>query len=157
MTCHAGNVCNGSAFLIDLHLIWPLKPGKPPMGWPEAKTHTLTLNCMRIQKARRRCVYARGIDLERWGEREKEGKSLKRREKERRARVQGGEGRESLHAETEMQTGTDKETMVDKGENTEWACAVYVGQQQQCLIRPSRAEQCSPLPLHNNRPSCLTP
>lgn len=56
-----------------------------------------------------------------------------------------------------MQAGTDKEMMVDKGENEERACAVYVGQFPQCLIRPSKAEQCSPLPLHNNRPSCLTP
>ena len=87
MTRHAGNLHVGSAFLIDLHLIWPLKPVKPPMGWPEAKTHThththtLTHKCMRIQKARRRYVYARGIDLERCGGRERRGGKKKERQR----------------------------------------------------------------------------
>lgn len=47
--------------------------------------------------------------------------------------------------------------MADKGGNTGRACAVCVGQRQQCLIGLRRAEQCRALPLHNNRPSCLTP
>lgn len=44
-------------------------------------------------------------------------------------------------AETEMDTGTHKDTMVNKGENTEWACTVYVGQRWQSLIRPSEHSQ----------------
>lgn len=35
-----------------------------------------------------------------------------------------------------------------KGEDLGRARAVCIRQQQQCLIRPSRAEQCTPLPLH---------
>lgn len=48
VTRHAGNLHTGSVFLIDLHIIWPLKPVKPPMGWPEAKTHMLIDKCMHI-------------------------------------------------------------------------------------------------------------
>lgn len=44
--------------------------------------------------------------------------------------------RESLKAKTEVETGTDKETMVDEGEDIEGACAVCVGQKRQSLIRP---------------------
>lgn len=64
MTHHAGNLHTGSAFLIDLHLIWPLKPVKPPMGWPEAETHALIDKCMHIHRASVSDACAGGKDLE---------------------------------------------------------------------------------------------
>lgn len=72
-------------------------------------------------------------------------------------RVREKERRKDEELRRGTQTAADKETMADKGGNTGRACAVCVGQRQQCLIGPRRAEQCRALPLHNNRPSCLTP
>ena len=91
MTRHAGNLHIGAAFLIDLHLIWPLKPVKPPMGWLEAKTHTLTHThkCMHIQTARSRNLCQRN----RHRKREKEGKNVKKKERERNKEKNAGEKR----------------------------------------------------------------
>lgn len=86
--------------------------------------------------------------------RKQEGRKCTGGKKER-VRAKGK--KRSCGSETGTQTAADKETMADKGGNTGRACAVCVGQRQQCLIGPRRAEQCRALPLHNNRPSCLTP
>lgn len=86
--------------------------------------------------------------------RKQEGRKC-REEKKERVRAKGK--KRSRGSETGTQTAADKETMADKGGNTGRACAVCVGQRQQCLIGLRRAEQCRALPLHNNRPSCLTP
>lgn len=62
-----------------------------------------------------------------------------------------GSEREGLRGDERTESSTDGEqtdTRGAGGEDAGRARAVDVGQQQQCLIRASRAEQCSPLPLH---------